>query len=509
MAILIIVGIIVLLGIIFASMYNSLVRLRNNRENAFADIDVQLKQRHDLIPQLVETVKGYASHEKETLDRVIQARNGAVSAKTIDEKIAAENQLSSALSGLKITLEAYPDLKANQNFLQLQEEVSDVENKLAAVRRYFNSATKEYNNAVQTFPSNIVAGMAGFRREIMFDLGTNEPGTSAEDQFLKNEANMQYVGIQTQQSRNNRRSVFLLFLFPCLVAALLYLACYLLVALGHDESMETGMLEMINPLFINALPYTMGIVLIWFLIAFWMNTSIIKAATGAKPLDRRENKRVYNLVENLCMANGMKAPKINIIDDNSLNAFASGINDRTYTVTLSRGIIQKLNDEELEAVIAHELTHIRNRDVRLLIVSIVFVGIFSMLAQITFYTITHTRIRSNGKNGGGVILIMLIALVIAAVGFFFASLMRFAISRKREYMADAGSAEMTKNPLALASALRKISDDPNIEAVKRGDVAQLFIQNPGKQSESALSGFSGLFATHPPIEKRISILEQF
>ena len=320
---------------------------------------------------------------------------------------------------------------------------------------------------------------------------------------------MQYVGIQTQQSRNNRRSVFLLFLFPCLVAALLYLACYLLVALGHDESMETGMLEMINPLFINALPYTMGIVLVWFLIAFWMNTSIIKAATGAKPLDRRENKRVYNLVENLCMANGMKAPKINIIDDNSLNAFASGINDRTYTVTLSRGIIQKLNDEELEAVIAHELTHIRNRDVRLLIVSIVFVGIFSMLAQITFYTITHTRIRSNGKNGGGVILIMLIALVIAAVGFFFASLMRFAISRKREYMADAGSAEMTKNPLALASALRKISDDPNIEAVKRGDVAQLFIQNPGKQSESALSGFSGLFATHPPIEKRISILEQF
>ena len=202
---------------------------------------------------------------------------------------------------------------------------------------------------------------------------------------------MQYVGIQTQQSRNNRRSVFLLFLFPCLVAALLYLACYLLVALGHDESMETGMLEMINPLFINALPYTMGIVLIWFLIAFWMNTSIIKAATGAKPLDRRENKRVYNLVENLCMANGMKTPKINIIDDNSLNAFASGINDRTYTVTLSRGIIQKLNDEELEAVIAHELTHIRNRDVRLLIVSIVFVGIFSMLAQITFYTITHTQ----------------------------------------------------------------------------------------------------------------------
>lgn len=153
------------------SMYNSLVKLRNNRENAFADIDVQLKQRHDLIPQLVETVKGYAAHEKETLERVINARNGAMSAKTIDDKIVAENALSSALAGLKITLEAYPDLKANQNFLQLQEEIADLENKLSSVRRYFNSATREYNNAVETFPSNIMAGMFGFHKEVMFDLG--------------------------------------------------------------------------------------------------------------------------------------------------------------------------------------------------------------------------------------------------------------------------------------------------------------------------------------------------
>ena len=145
--------------------------MRNNRENALADIDVQLKQRHDLVPQLVETVKGYAAHEKDTLERVINARNGAIGAKTIDEKIVAENALSSALSGLKITLEAYPDLKANQNFLQLQEEIADLENKLSSVRRYFNSATKEYNNAVETFPSNILAGMFGFRKEVMFDLG--------------------------------------------------------------------------------------------------------------------------------------------------------------------------------------------------------------------------------------------------------------------------------------------------------------------------------------------------
>jgi LemA protein len=170
---LILIGIVVFLILIIVVKYNSLVKLRHNRENAFADIDVQLKQRHDLIPQLVETVKGYAAHEKETLNRVIAARNGAMNAQTIDDKIAAENTLTSALSGLKVTLEAYPDLKANTNFLQLQEEISDIENKLSSVRRYFNSATKELNNAVQTFPSNIIAGMFGFRREQMFDLGEN------------------------------------------------------------------------------------------------------------------------------------------------------------------------------------------------------------------------------------------------------------------------------------------------------------------------------------------------
>jgi len=172
----VVLGIIVLLIFFLISFYNRLVQLRNNRENAFADIDVQLKQRYDLIPQLVETVKGYAKHEKETLARVIELRNQAIAATTIDGKIAAENQLSGVLAGLKVTLEAYPDLKANQNFLQLQEEMSDIENKLAAVRRYFNSATKEYNNAVQSFPSNLVAGMFGFHKAQMFDLG-NERAT--------------------------------------------------------------------------------------------------------------------------------------------------------------------------------------------------------------------------------------------------------------------------------------------------------------------------------------------
>ncbi len=165
--ILIVVAILVLWCV---GIYNNLVKLRNNRENAFANIDVQLKQRHDLIPQLVATVKGYASHEKELLTRVTEARSAAMGATSINDKIQAENMLSSALSGLKVSLEAYPDLKANQNFLQLQGEISDIENKLAASRRFFNSTTKELNNAVQTFPSNIFACMFVFHREPMFEI---------------------------------------------------------------------------------------------------------------------------------------------------------------------------------------------------------------------------------------------------------------------------------------------------------------------------------------------------
>lgn len=167
----IIILIIVVLLVVWAiSLYNNLVKLRNNRENAFANIDVQLKQRHDLVPQLVASVKGYADHEKTVFQRVTEARAAAMGAKTINEKVKAENELSGALAGLKVSLEAYPELKANQNFLQLQTEVADIENKLASVRRFFNSATRELNNAVQTFPSNIFAKMFGFQKEPMFEV---------------------------------------------------------------------------------------------------------------------------------------------------------------------------------------------------------------------------------------------------------------------------------------------------------------------------------------------------
>lgn len=294
---------------------------------------------------------------------------------------------------------------------------------------------------------------------------------------------------------------------------LVYLACFLLIQAGVSLSESSAKVEVapsVNIMFAAVAPYILGGVAIWFVIAWFSHSAIIKRATGAKPLERKENKRVYNLVENLCMSQGMSMPAINVINDDSLNAFASGINTRTFAVTLTTGIIAKLDDDELESVIAHELTHIRNRDVRVLIISIVFVGILSVVAQSGFRMLRHLPVRGGRKkdNGGGAIAIILIVAIVAAVGYFIAALMRFAISKQREYMADAGAAQMTQRPWSLASALRKISQDPLVEAIERKDVAQLFIEDPKDVSLSS-GNFFGLFSTHPPIEKRIEILDRF
>jgi len=317
---------------------------------------------------------------------------------------------------------------------------------------------------------------------------------------------MKYVGLQSQIWKNNTRSVLLLIMFPVILYTLTWLFFFILSL--QKESQMT--IADVNNSFLRIFPFITAVVIIWFIVAYFSHSAMIRAATGSKPLERKENKRVYNLVENLCIAVGMKMPAINIIEDDSLNAFASGIDDRTYTISLSRGIINKLNDEELEAVIAHELTHIRNRDVRLLIISIVFVGIFAFIAEAIFRSMRFSSVSSRNRKGGGAGIAILVALVLAIIGYFIAMLIRFAISRKREYLADAGAAELTKRPRALASALRKVSQDPTIEAVKRADVAQMFIENPqlGLKKEH-VSPFASLFATHPPIEKRIAILEQF
>ncbi|MBT0811716.1 M48 family metallopeptidase [Litoribacter ruber] len=313
-----------------------------------------------------------------------------------------------------------------------------------------------------------------------------------------------YVGIQTQIYRNNLKSTFLLMGFPLLILAAVYAFFYFMLADQYGQR-DVGI---INDAFVSTIPGVLIAVGIWFGIAYLMHNRMISKAAGSRPLTRKENMRVYNLTENLCISKGMKVPKINIIEDQALNAFASGINESTYTVTLTRGIMEKLNDEELEGVIGHELMHIRNRDVRLLIVSIIFVGIFSFVAQILYRNMLYGSMmgRRRDKNQNNA---MLIAMVIAFVAFLLSMVFRFAISRKREYMADSGAAEMTKNPRALASALRKISGNYQVRSVKSDDVAELFIENRPDKSSGLMAAITGLFATHPPIEKRIKFLEQF
>lgn len=328
---------------------------------------------------------------------------------------------------------------------------------------------------------------------------------------------MKYVGMHTQQVENNVKSILLLCCFPLLVVGMVWVFFAILAymssgtdAYGYAVPMDW---DYVNESFLSYIPIILTVVGIWFIIAYFINDSAIRNATQAKPLERRENMRVYNIVENLCIAGGMNMPKVYVVEDPQLNAYASGINEKTYAVTVTRGLLNRLNDEELAGVLGHELTHIKNRDTRLLIVSIVFVGIFSVIAQIAFRQFLysgHRRSSSDNRNGGGVAIGMLVAAVLAAIAYVFALLTRFAISRKREYMADAGGAELCGNPMALASALRKISNDPGLDNVSRSDVAQLFIARPDELKENFLeSAFSSLFSTHPDTKKRIAYLEQF
>ena len=330
---------------------------------------------------------------------------------------------------------------------------------------------------------------------------------------------MKYVGLYTQQVRNNSKSVLLLIMFPAILLLLVFAFLVIMERLNVPDVIYFDWTEVVGN-FLVALPIVVGVVAIWFLIAYKCNTSMIRNATGARPLERRENPRVYNIVENLTIACGMPMPKVNVIDTPELNAFASGIDNDSYTVTLTTGICDMLDDDELAGVVGHELTHIRNRDTRLLIVSIIFVGIMSTIASLSIRLLWNTfiyggsssrrRSSSDGKNSGvAVIVVLLVVVVLAAVGYFFTLLTRFAISRKREYMADAGGAELCGDPLALASALRKISADPALAEVDREDVAQLFIIHPQQLTSSFSGFFNSLFSTHPSTESRIAYLEQF
>ena len=324
------------------------------------------------------------------------------------------------------------------------------------------------------------------------------------------------LGLKTHIYNNNFKSAALLAGFPILVMGMVLM---FFTAMYKMKILLPGMtpiaLDTHLPVFqamryasqdtIEALPIIFLCVGIWFIIAYFMHSRLIQVSTGSIEMTRKSYSKIYNMLENLCISRGMEMPRLRIIDTPALNAFASGINRKTYTITLTRGIIDSLEDDELEAVLAHELSHIINKDVRLLIISVIFVGIISFLAETLFRLIIYGRHgrrygRSSGRKGGAAQLAIFgVALLILVIGYVFAILIRFALSRKREYLADAGAVELTKNPESMMRALMRISGKDVVKDMP-DDVQQMCIENS--------HGFMGVFATHPSIEKRISTLSE-
>lgn len=329
----------------------------------------------------------------------------------------------------------------------------------------------------------------------------------------------QAVGLQSSIWSNNLKSLLLLVSFPLVLIAMYWSFVFAFNISSNDSrsilrgksSIEMQFLlnnqdDSSSTLWQNSLGKTNILVAetavyvflgvgIWFVIAWLSHQSFINMETNARPLERSESPRVYNLLENLCISRGLKIPKLFIIHSERLNAYASGINEKTYAITLTKGIINKLEDDELEAVIAHELSHIMNRDVRLLITSIIFVGIISVISEIMVRVVTRMTMDR------GYMLRILIVIPVAAIGYFLSILIRFALSRRREYLADAGAVELTRNSDALIRALKKISGNSNIEGVDDDEVRQMMIDND--------VSFLGIFDTHPPIKSRIAVLKCF
>ena len=312
-------------------------------------------------------------------------------------------------------------------------------------------------------------------------------------------------GLQTHIWNNNLKSILLLAGFPVLLLVLMYGLNVGYVGVSRDfESVEEG-LRLARDNMSRTWPFAFLGAAIWFAIAWMAHQALINMSTGARPVTRKEAPDLYNLLENLCISRGVPMPKLQIIDTPALNAFASGVSEKTYAITLTRGIIEALDSRELEAVIAHELTHIRNRDVRLLIIAVIFVGIFSFFGEMVFRNMFRTGVRIGGhasgrkgdSRGGGVLILIAVALIVLA--YVLAMVIRFSLSQKREYLADAGAVDLTRNPVGMISALKKISGRSAIDAP--GEVRQMMLDNTAE--------FAGLFATHPSIGKRIAALEAY
>jgi heat shock protein HtpX len=315
---------------------------------------------------------------------------------------------------------------------------------------------------------------------------------------------LEAYGLKTHIWNNNLRSVLLLVGFPLLLLFLAYGLVLLWLGYTSDLQADQALVYAVETLPTSA-PIALGAAGAWFGVAFFGHQAMISAAVKSRSLTQSEEPRAYNMLENLCISRGMTMPRLNVIETPQMNAFASGIRDSNYQITLTRGLMNGLDDAELNAVIAHELSHIRHKDVRMLIIAIIFVGIFAFVGEMVVRGVFRTNLgrtdhhrRSGGGNAGALILF---AFAIIALVYFFAILIRFTLSRKREYMADAGAVELTKDPDAMIRALEKISGRAMLHNVP-DEVREMAVHNPRV-------GFAGVFSTHPPIEKRIAALVKY
>jgi heat shock protein HtpX len=264
--------------------------------------------------------------------------------------------------------------------------------------------------------------------------------------------------------------------------------------------------------FMYLAPWATVATLAWVFVGYRFHQGMIDRSTGAKDVTREEEPRLYNLLENLCISRGITMPKLQIVESEVMNAYASGMHEKQYKIAVTRGLMEALDDQELEAVLGHELTHIRNGDVRLMVVAVIIAGVITLAGELVFRLffdggargLRSTTWRSSGgssgggKNKGSGIAALLIAVAIIAVAWFLSLVIRFALSRSREYLADAGSVELTKNPDAMISALRKIEGKAEMPAVPSG-IMEMCIEN--KRNTVA-----DLFSTHPSIQRRVDKL---
>ncbi len=316
---------------------------------------------------------------------------------------------------------------------------------------------------------------------------------------------MAAYGLYTHIQSNRRRSIALLIGLFFLVYVMTYAGALAAEALLGGYSLDY-MLRAAWRNFLYALPIVTLATALWILIAYRFHQRMIDAVTGGHEVTRKEQPRLYNLLENLCISRGIPMPKLKVMDDAALNAFATGLNRNQYSITVTSGLIERLDDTELEAVLGHELTHIRNGDVRMLVIAVVIAGVISFFAEMVFRLMFHGgfRWRSGGgdrKSSGAAVVAIVIAIAMIAVAWLLSIVIRFALSRKREYLADAGSVELTKSPDAMITALRKIEGRGELEGATSA-VMEMCVDNPR-------SGFSDLFATHPSIDSRIAAIVQF